>query len=71
VLEEVPQFAYTLTLPALCSARKVVCVVPEVRKAEAVRRALRGPISPACPASILRRQAHATLYLDTESASLL
>lgn len=70
-LAAVPQFAYTLTIPALCGARKMVCVVPEKRKAEAVRRALRGTISPSCPASILRRSAHATLYLDAESAALL
>jgi glucosamine-6-phosphate deaminase len=67
----VPQFAYTLTIPALTGARKLVCVVPEKRKAEAVRRALRGLISPSCPASILRRAAHATIYLDGDSASLL
>ena len=70
-LEDVPQFAYTLTIPALCSARRMVCVVPEQRKAEAVRRTLQGPIAPSCPASILRRQAHATLYLDADSASRL
>jgi glucosamine-6-phosphate deaminase len=47
----------------------MVCVVPERRKADAVRRALRGPVSTACPASILRRQPHATLFLDAESAA--
>lgn len=70
-LEAVPQYAYTLTVPALCAARKMVCIVPERRKAEAVRLALQGPVSPACPASILRRQPHAVLYLDAESASEL
>ena len=39
--------------------------------AQAVRDALRGPISPKCPASWLRKQAHATLFLDSDSASLL
>src|SRR5262249_27641547 len=70
-LAEVPQYAFTLTIPALCAARRMLCIVPERRKAEAVREALRGPISPACPASWLRRQAHCTLYLDAESACLL
>jgi glucosamine-6-phosphate deaminase len=70
-LESVPKYAFTLTIPALCRARKLICVAPERRKAEAVRHALEGSISPACPASILRRQPHATLYLDTQSASLL
>jgi glucosamine-6-phosphate deaminase len=70
-LAVVPRFAYTLTVPALCGARKMICVVPEQRKARAVHDALKGPVETACPASVLRRQAHATLYLDSDSASLL
>jgi len=70
-LAAVPQYAFTLTIPALCAARRMLCIVPERRKAQAVRDALRGPVSPACPASWLRRQAHCTLFLDGESASLL
>jgi glucosamine-6-phosphate deaminase len=70
-LEAVPQYAYTMTIPALCVARRMICVVPERRKAWAVREALLGPISTACPASILRQQAHGTLYLDAESAGWL
>jgi glucosamine-6-phosphate deaminase len=70
-LEAVPQYAFTLTIPTLCAARRMLCIVPETRKAQAVRDALRGPISPACPASFLREQAHCTMFLDTASASLL
>lgn len=70
-LEAVPQYAFTLTIPTLCAAKKMVCLAPETRKATAVRDALEGPKSTACPASILRDQAHATLYLDHESSSLL
>jgi glucosamine-6-phosphate deaminase len=70
-LEAVPRYAFTLTIPTLCSAARMLCIAPEKRKAQAVYDALRGPIATACPASILRRQAHATLFLDTESASLL
>ncbi|MCX8108593.1 MAG: glucosamine-6-phosphate deaminase [Verrucomicrobiae bacterium] len=70
-LAAVPQYAFTLTIPTLCSAKKMICVVPERRKALAVRNALTGPISPACPASVLRRQRHCTLFLDADSASLL
>ena len=70
-LDAVPQYALTLTIPTLCSAKKMICISPEKRKARAIKEALQGPISPACPASILRRQAHATLLLDQDSASLL
>ena len=68
-LAAVPSFAYTLTIPALCSARKMVCIVPEKRKAAAVRATVEGPVETACPASWLRLQPHATLYLDADSAS--
>jgi glucosamine-6-phosphate deaminase len=70
-LEAVPPYAYTLTIPALCSARKMICIAPEKRKAAPVKEMLRGPISTKCPASILRRQGHCTLLLDEDSASLL
>jgi glucosamine-6-phosphate deaminase len=49
----------------------VLAIVPEARKAQPVHDALYGPIGPACPASILRTQSQATLYLDADSASLL
>lgn len=70
-LAAVPQYALTLTIPMLCSAKKMFCVAPEKRKAKAIQAALQGPISTDCPASILRKQAHATLFLDSDSTSLL
>ena len=70
-LEDVPTHAYTLTVPALLAAPVVSVVVPGIRKAEAVRAALRAPISEACPATALRRHAGARLWLDRESASLV
>jgi glucosamine-6-phosphate deaminase len=70
-LEAVPQYAITLTIPMLCSAHKILCVAPEKRKAQAVKDMLTGPINTACPASVLRQQSNATLFLDTESAALL
>ena len=70
-LEAVPQYAFTLTIPTLCLARRMLCIVPERRKAQAVKETLRGLISPACPASFLRQQSHCTLLLDGDSASLV
>jgi glucosamine-6-phosphate deaminase len=70
-LEDVPKQAITLTIPTLLRPRHVLAVVPESRKAYAVKAALEGPISPDCPASILRSKDHVALYLDQESASLL
>jgi len=68
--DAVPTHALTLTIPTLVGARQVSCVVPGERKAPAVRDTLLGPISTACPASILRQHAHAVLSIDDASAAL-
>jgi glucosamine-6-phosphate deaminase len=70
-IDDVPTHAITVTIPALVRARRLLAIVPETRKAVPVRDALKGPIATTCPASFLRRQPHATLYLDADSASLL
>ncbi len=70
-LDAVPAYAITLTIPTLCRVGRMIAVVPERRKAEAVKASLEGPVSPACPGSFLRRQPHAVLYLDADSSSLL
>jgi glucosamine-6-phosphate deaminase len=67
-IDAVPTHAMTLTIPALLSARHVLSIVPEARKAAAVARALCGPISEDCPGSVLRRVPHAHLLLDKDSA---
>jgi glucosamine-6-phosphate deaminase len=68
-IDEVPDEAISLTIPALLAAKKVLAIVPEARKAEIVYQVLTGPVSPLCPASILRRAAHAHLYLDADSGA--
>jgi glucosamine-6-phosphate deaminase len=67
----VPARAITVTVPALLRARRVLAVVPDARKAAAVRAALEGPIGDACPASALRNAGGAVLHLDPGSAGLL
>jgi glucosamine-6-phosphate deaminase len=69
--DDVPTHALTLTVPALIAPKAIQVVAPEERKAAAVRRTINDPISEACPATILRRQAHARLFLDPASASQL
>jgi glucosamine-6-phosphate deaminase len=70
-LAAVPTEAITLTCPTLMSARNLICCVPERRKAEAIRDALQGPLSEACPASLVVTHPGAKIYLDSESAVLL
>ena len=70
-MAEVPTQALSLSIPAILSARVISCVVPDHRKADAVKCALEGPITPDCPASALRQHPDCRLYLDGESASKL
>jgi glucosamine-6-phosphate deaminase len=70
-LDSVPTQAMTVTVPALLRASSVLAIVPEARKAPAVRAALTGPVSPSCPASVLRQHAQVTLHLDPASAGEL
>lgn len=70
-LAAVPPQALSLTVPAILAAKAISCVVPDARKAQAVRDTLEGPIHPTCPASALRRHPLCRLFLDTPAAALL
>lgn len=70
-IDQVPTHALTLTIPTLYNVENVFCVVPAASKAEAVKNTVTGPVSEVCPASILRKHANATLYVDADSAALL
>jgi glucosamine-6-phosphate deaminase len=70
-LEEVPRRAITLTITAIQRVPKLIVSVPGRRKAHIMRRTLTDPISPACPATILRQHPDATVYLDHDSAAEL
>ncbi|MBC8165074.1 MAG: glucosamine-6-phosphate deaminase [Bryobacteraceae bacterium] len=70
-IKDVPLNALTMTIPAIHRIPQLIVNVPGKKKAEAVRRALRDPISRDCPASILQQHGDTTLFLDTDSARLL
>jgi glucosamine-6-phosphate deaminase len=70
-IDQVPQSAITLTIPALFRVPKLIVSVPGWRKAKIVRSALQDPVSTECPATILRTHPNATMYLDPESADEL
>lgn len=70
-LDDVPTHALTVTIPALMHCKYVLCIVPGLLKASAVKESLQGPVSTDCPASILRHKENAVMYLDDDSASLL
>jgi glucosamine-6-phosphate deaminase len=68
---DVPTRALSLTVHALTQPDRVMVLVPEGRKAQAVQTALEGPVTPDCPASILQTKDNVRIYLDQESSSLL
>jgi glucosamine-6-phosphate deaminase len=70
-LDEVPRHAITMSVQQIMKSRHIICSVPGSRKAAAVQAALEGPPDPRWPASILNRHPHCSLFLDSESASLL
>jgi glucosamine-6-phosphate deaminase len=70
-VEQVPESAITLTIPALFRVPKLILSVPGARKAKIIRRTFEDPVSTECPATILRTHPDATIYLDPESASEL
>ena len=70
-MEDVPQQAISMTINQILQAAEIICIVPDARKAQAVKACLEGEISPLAPASALRKHAKVTLYLDTHSAALL
>ena len=69
-LDAVPQYALTLTLSAIATARTILCLATGAGKTAIVRQLLQGPISPNCPASLLRSLPQAVLLLDQDAAGL-
>jgi glucosamine-6-phosphate deaminase len=70
-VDEVPKQALSISIPQLLKSREILCVVPDRRKAAAVRACLEGPLSASAPASALRAHPNTTIFLDADSASLL
>jgi len=70
-ISQVPKQALSMSVRQILKAREILAVVPDKRKAQAVKACFEGEIGPAAPASILRTHPNATVYLDTNSASML
>jgi glucosamine-6-phosphate deaminase len=70
-LAEVPSRAISMSVSQILASRRILAIVPDLRKADAVRRSVEGPVTPHVPASILQVHDATTLFLDRGSASLL
>jgi glucosamine-6-phosphate deaminase len=70
-IDACPTQAISMTIHAILQSQKIICSVPDHRKAEAVAASIDGPVTPDVPASILRQHHDVTLVLDEASASQL
>ncbi len=70
-LDAVPTQAISMSVRQVLKAREILAVVPDARKAQAIKACFDGPISPMAPSSILRNHPNATVYLDRQSSALL
>ena len=70
-LEAVPKYAYTLTIPTICAAKRILCLAGGSHKAEVVKKTLQNAIAPNFPATILRQQSQAILFCDLNSTAYL
>ncbi len=70
-LDAVPTHAISMSVRQVLKAREILAVVPDSRKAQAIKACFDGPISPMAPSSILRNHPNATVYLDRQSSALL
>jgi len=70
-LEQVPRQAISMSIQQIVKSACLIVTVPDERKAEAVKNALEGKVTPMCPASILQQHGNCKIFLDAEAASLL
>lgn len=69
--DEVPRQAYTMGVRTIMLARKVLMVVSGKDKAEIIRKAFFGPVTPQVPASILQMHPDFILVADEDALSLV
>jgi glucosamine-6-phosphate deaminase len=70
-IDEVPAQAISMSIRQILRSREILCIVPDQRKAEAVKASVELSVNPMHPASILQTHERVTLYLDRDSSSLL
>ena len=69
--DDVPKQAISMSIKQIMKSKAIICTVPDLRKADAVKKTLKEPVSPMVPATVMRNYSGAWLYLDYDSASLL
>lgn len=68
-IDDVPRQAYTMGIGTIMAARKILVVVSGKDKADIVKKAFFGPITPRVPASILQLHPDVTVVADADALS--
>ncbi|MCR8643690.1 glucosamine-6-phosphate deaminase [Paenibacillus sp. N1-5-1-14] len=68
-IDEVPTHAITMGIASIMKAKQIILIVRGADKAEIVERALFGPITTDCPASLLQAHPNLVVLLDNEAGS--
>ena len=70
-IDEVPAQAISMSIKQILRSLEILCIVPDRRKAEAVKASVELNVNPMHPASILQTHERVRLYLDRDSSALL
>lgn len=70
-IDEVPKQAYTMGIGTIMKAKKIILIASGEDKAEIIKKAFLGPVTPQIPASILQFHPNVTLVADDAALSLV
>ncbi len=66
-----PRYAMTMGIGSIMKAKKIIFIATGASKAQAVYDMIKGPVTPACPASILQQHDDVTVFIDEAAAAKL
>ena len=69
--DDVPAQAISMSIRQIMKSAAIVCTVPDARKADAVQKAVVGPVTNLHPSSILQQHPRCAMFLDEPAASSL
>jgi glucosamine-6-phosphate deaminase len=70
-IDDVPRKAITMSVQQIMKSVRIICSVPDQRKAQAVKDCFENPVSNLFPASVLQEHPHGVCFLDKLSMALL
>lgn len=69
--EKVPEKAFTMGIKSIMQSKHILLIASGANKAEIVKEAFFGPVTPKVPASILQLHNHVTVIVDKDAANYI